>query len=539
MKPSEFQKNTRKRFSQLTLFILIAFLFVYNLFFWIYTYKVQENKINQVQVNLIDQLDKVSQQNNEILRNEVFYQNVLDVLNKRSNEETLFANLNKTISDSDYRFNLLLFDKEGDYLTGNNPEEHLTSSFLLKAMLENYTQELRILRTTEDENYLISTQKINQDEAVVGYVVFVINAYDVKDHLGQQEAHYAITSRDRFSFIVSDRKFVSKDFNMLNKDLTQPSARIEDQEYNSKMIEYNENILLFGFISSQDFLILNLITSFLLLIVGVVLIYSFRKASHRIVSLDADSIEELTDQMEEVVKDQRLSLDVSSNDEIEEISDQINELIRDLETRHSEDLELVILDHKAELKQLMKTLNPSFLSDSLNLIQEKMKIDHDLSNELINQLLEVVEYNLSDQDLVTLEEELRYLDSYLSVLKVLYVDKLSFEFINHLQSLKVLVPHLLLQPLIENAIRYGFSERRKLSIQLKFYEDEESIYIVVLDDGPGISATAIAASKEPSTRGIYTSRRKLELFDAQSHFDISASHPMGTLVTLKFKKQFK
>ncbi|MCR5343103.1 MAG: sensor histidine kinase [Butyrivibrio sp.] len=201
-------------------------------------------------------------------------------------------------------------------------------------------------------------------------------------------------------------------------------------------------------------------------------------------------IKQLRDLMKET-EDGNLTtrFESDSEDEIADLGMSFNhmiERIRELleRVRHEEDLK-----RKAELKIVQEQFKPHFLYNTLDTINW-MAREHgarDIVN-LVDALTNVFRISLSHgNSFITLKDEINYISSYLYVQKTRYEDKLLFEIDADEDCMQVLVPKLIMQPLVENAIYHGIKLKRGTGhINISVHRIEDSICMTVEDDGKGM-----------------------------------------------------
>ncbi len=148
------------------------------------------------------------------------------------------------------------------------------------------------------------------------------------------------------------------------------------------------------------------------------------------------------------------------------------------------------LAQEAQLKMLRYQLNPHFLFNTLNAISTLI-IDNQnrIANQTVMRLSEFLRYTL-DQDpmkKVTLRQEIDALNLYLNTERLRFGDRLRLEFAVEEGALQALVPSLLLQPLIENAVKYAVSPAELGgTIRIEGRVRGAMLELLVADDGPGL-----------------------------------------------------
>jgi len=142
----------------------------------------------------------------------------------------------------------------------------------------------------------------------------------------------------------------------------------------------------------------------------------------------------------------------------------------------------------AQLNALRLQLQPHFLFNTLNAISSLMDIDKKRAQKIISQLGSLLRFVLDQnkKQQVPLRDELDFIKNYLNIEQVRFLDRLSITYDIAPETLDALVPSLLLQPLVENAIKHGFSNQTgKGHIRVESFRHNGSFRITVSDDGNG------------------------------------------------------
>jgi two-component system, LytTR family, sensor kinase len=191
-------------------------------------------------------------------------------------------------------------------------------------------------------------------------------------------------------------------------------------------------------------------------------------------------------------------------------------------------LKAVALAQEAQLKMLRYQLNPHFLFNTLNAISTLI-LDNEnrLANHAVTRLSEFLRYTL-DQDpmkKVTLRQELEALDLYLGTERLRFAERLRLEYAVEEAAMEALVPSLLLQPLLENSLKYAVSAREQGGrVRIEGRLTEGYLELCVSDDGPGLREGTPAGER----RGVglrNTSERLAVLYGDACRFSVSNAHP--------------
>jgi LytS/YehU family sensor histidine kinase len=187
------------------------------------------------------------------------------------------------------------------------------------------------------------------------------------------------------------------------------------------------------------------------------------------------------------------------------------------ESRDREQLETKLA--QAQLQSLRYQLNPHFLFNTLNAISTLiLDSENRTANQAVMRLSEFLRYTL-DQDpmkKVTLRQEIEAMNLYLTTEKLRFGERLRLEFAVEERALEALVPSLLLQPLIENAVKFAVSPSEMGGL----VRDEgrargSMLELVVCDDGPGLHAGA--APGVGRGVGLRNTRERLAVLYTDNH----------------------
>ena len=194
------------------------------------------------------------------------------------------------------------------------------------------------------------------------------------------------------------------------------------------------------------------------------------------------------------------------------------------------------LSTQAQLRSLRLQIDPHFLFNALNAISSEVEADPVSARNMIEHLGNLLRLTLdtNDRQLVPLFEELSFLDHYLAIQRIRFGDRLRFEQVIEEDVRHVLVPSMTIQPLVENSIRHGLSQRAKggLVRVAARRSDEQHIRITVEDDGVGLPADW-SPGKSLGLGLSITAQRLAALYPRQdSVFDVRRRAGGGTEVEL-------
>jgi two-component system, LytTR family, sensor kinase len=147
----------------------------------------------------------------------------------------------------------------------------------------------------------------------------------------------------------------------------------------------------------------------------------------------------------------------------------------------------------AELANLRAQLQPHFLFNTLQSISTLMHRDSAAADRMLTDLSELLRLSLrtSGTQEVPLREELGFLERYLAIMRVRFGDRLAISVDAAPDVLDVLVPSLVLQPIVENAIRHGMADRPdRGKVEVRAAREDGKLRLEIADDGPGLPLQA-------------------------------------------------
>jgi len=206
-----------------------------------------------------------------------------------------------------------------------------------------------------------------------------------------------------------------------------------------------------------------------------------------------------------------------------------------LQEQTEQTLKAVAAAHQAQLKMLRYQLNPHFLFNTLNAISTLiLDGSNKTANLAITRLSDFLRYTLDNDPMsrVTLGSELDALDLYLEIEKVRFGDRLIIEKDIDDNAAKALVPSLILQPLIENAIKYAISPVEDGgTLRISARVQQGTLVLQLSDTGPGLGNGN--NGQKSSGVGLKNTRERLQqLYGAAQAFTLAPNKPSGLTVTI-------
>ena len=200
-------------------------------------------------------------------------------------------------------------------------------------------------------------------------------------------------------------------------------------------------------------------------------------------------------------------------------------------------LKSAAMAHEAQLKMLRYQLNPHFLFNTLNAISTLvLEQNTELANRMVTKLSSFLRYSLDNDPMqrITLAQELKALQLYLDIEKVRFEERLSLQLDIEEAANDALIPSLLLQPLIENAIKYGIARAEgggHLIISAKVFAGE--LLLELSDDGPGCE---LVDGRIPESNGVglaNTRERLATIYGSGHSIRLSKTEPHGLTICIR------
>ena len=196
----------------------------------------------------------------------------------------------------------------------------------------------------------------------------------------------------------------------------------------------------------------------------------------------------------------------------------------------------------ARMRALQAQIHPHFLFNTFNALSELIHEDPDAAEEMVEDLASLLRYSLktSSVSLLPLREEVDAVQRYLALEKARLGKRLSLSMDIDPDVLDTPVPGLLLQPLVENAVKYAVAERVEGgSVAVTISDIDGELSMVVQDDGPGLPVELISdRDKKRGTGGhgggFHNVRQRLELnFGERGHFITSEPGKAGARLEVR------
>ncbi|TQS71229.1 sensor histidine kinase [Ornithinibacillus gellani] len=557
MKPLQgknFKDATRALFLKYTVIPILLIIILF-LVFTVFVFKIKA---------IHDTKQSAQQVESEIM---TVYQTYLDELEYMANasavKETLrSSSKNHYVYEEFYNFNnqqtvksaFHFVDKRDVFLAQTIPSDHELNKKIIRDILpwidKNPEEIYMDANRTEFINGKVASftigKAVMQEGQVAGYLIYQLYEEDLERLIFGKKADIIVLADDYDYIIASTNSIVVGLMNKFSPEHYHDHyVKIKDDNYYMSKIAAGDFSIYALKNMKNDHLVFYLYVIFLALI-GVLLFFLLKNLAEKMSSQNAASIDKLMQAVTKLEKgDMTAYVHIQTGDEFEMLAQHYNKMLDNLNELMEKNRELSNIRRIKEIKLLESQFNPHFMFNVLETLRYTMFIDREQAQEIIFSLSRLLRYSIhKDDQLVPFEQDLNYIVDYLQLHQYRFQDRLDYELDVADTVRPIFVPRLLLQPLIENAIKYGYQTKTHLHILISAKIKGNQIVFSVQDDGPGIEAEKLAAIREnlktmDSTNldigiGLYNTHRRMVLQYGEDYgIQIDSSIGVGTTVTIK------
>ena len=258
-------------------------------------------------------------------------------------------------------------------------------------------------------------------------------------------------------------------------------------------------------------------------IIGIVTYYSTKKVSAKY----TQDVKLLADAFTSVENGEwNTNLTMDSTLEFQVIGKAFNKMIDSMRKQVEENKELALHAAFAQVKQLESQFNPHFLFNTLDNIRFMIHIDANSADKMITSLSKLLRYSIHDSgDEISVKEDMENIQSYFNILQIRYNKRFAYEVNIEESILDCMIPKLIMQPLVENAVKYGFTDRDKLTVKIKGYEKQGRLIFSCEDDGAGMTPQQLKdirrrlqqKENKEGHLGLYNIHRRIQLMYGEEY----------------------
>lgn len=236
----------------------------------------------------------------------------------------------------------------------------------------------------------------------------------------------------------------------------------------------------------------------------------------------------------------------SSGDETGELTQEFRVMLEKIDLLIYENYEKQLLLQEMRYQMLQAQINPHFLNNTLNTVAWMVKAgQNDNANRVIVELGQLLRSALSKKDYASVAEDIQHTRAYITIQQFRYGKRASFEVDCSGTVEEYMLPKMVLQPLVENAILHGVEDALKhCTVTVSVIEEKDTLRLEVQDDGPGMSQERLEAVRNFTAKpkghgiGLKNIKERLEMaFGEDCTFHIDSALDQGTTVRIVVPKK--
>ena len=450
---------------------------------------------------------------------------------------------------------LILTDSRGNvrFTTFSEGEMNLHRQEFNCIAVDNACHLMRAVYTTvyhfrANSSEYVMIHPLYRDGEYQGAAAVYLNENDWTKLFSQYQYDAILTKPNGDVIACSNSSFLSQ--KNANKYLPADAAqyvRVNGNRYlrSSRSLE-NGTVLAYSFIYSPTNYSYLLVGLLLIVLLGLSWAAMFARIMHAMTEQMVKSVDTLVRQIRIIRKeDPDHIIEIDTGDEIEEIARQVNKMVRSIQELSQRNIALAEVNNRMEMQNLQAQINPHFIYNTLDNIRYLIPTDPQRAQQLIGRFIGILRYSINNtKHNVPVKDDLKYLQDYLVIQSTRFGANFSYEIDIDDACMEFIIPKLLLQPLLENSIKYGFQKKPCIHIRVRGWLEEDALYFTVEDNGGGVDETMleqlrdILRSDEVNIEhnGLQNINRRIWLgYGGDSGLTIDSTEGEGFTVKLKLR----
>lgn len=450
---------------------------------------------------------------------------------------------------------LILTDSKGNvrFTTFSEGEMNLHRQEFNGIAVDNACHLMRAVYTTvyhfrANSSEYVMIHPLYRDGEYQGAAAVYLNENDWTKLFSQYQYDAILTKSNGDVITCSNSSFLSQ--KNANKYLPADAAqyvRVNGNRYlrSSRSLE-NGTVLAYSFIYSPTNYSYLFVGLLLIVLLGLSWAAMFVRIMHAMTEQMVKSVDTLVREIRIIRKeDPDHIIEIDTGDEIEEIARQVNKMVRSIQELSQRNIALAEVNNRMEMQNLQAQINPHFIYNTLDNIRYLIPTDPQRAQQLIGRFIGILRYSINNtKHNVTVKDDLKYLQDYLVIQSTRFGANFSYEIDIDDACMEFIIPKLLLQPLLENSIKYGFQKKPRIHVRTRGWLEEDALYFTVEDNGGGVDETMleqlrdILRSDEVNIEhnGLQNINRRIWLgYGGDSGLTIDSTEGEGFTVKLKLR----
>lgn len=537
-------KNTFTRYARILMIILFVILVMFITF-----ERVVKPQFNAYQTN-----KKISNSlRNLDIKIEVVMDSMKDIYETHTFYESFYSNL---ISKG-FKGDISVYDESGKILYITNPTDE--GSSLTKVFNQYFLDNIENSETkkvtssinrgdgSSSFNDIVFGKKVTRSDNSSVYVVVYLESELLYDYIDDIQPNLVVVTDRQNYILASTSSTVVDKYNRFNTS-DEYSTIISNREY--KINESSDNLaglkvfVLTHVVAFPNFLVY---VSILFLVILLIHQYASYKVATRVGREASQSINKLRELIDKIASGELgATVKLDTHDEFDSLAQDFNSMSLALEDSIESNKLLMEQQKIAEIKQLEAQFNPHFLYNSLETIRYLIASDPRLAERLILHNTQLLRYSIDSVDeVVPFKKDFEYIRVFLDIHKIRLKDALIVSIDIEDAVFEEALPKLILLPLIENSIKYGYRDQDTLSIDIVGRLIDDKIVLTVKDDGLGMDEQTLsrfenqraARMSSSSHYGLYSIHHRINLIYKNEGFMKIRSKDRGTEISITLPRR--
>ncbi|CAH8706630.1 sensor histidine kinase [Paenibacillus thiaminolyticus] len=554
-----FKESTRHLFR---LYTIIPFVILIVLFFIFTIINGRMNltqKTTEAAQSISQSMAEVFQQYYEEINRMAASPAVMNYMTTHLGSEHVYSEFYEFNSHQKVKSIFHIVDTNGIFRASTESPDALYASFAFGNLINRIHQrpddtltEMNSFRYSHDRDTSYTFGKaIVKDEQTIGYIVYQLYESDMQKLIFEQNNEIAMIT-DEHNTIIATTSNVTK--GVLNKF----SPKLDNQGhvllhggkyymYSKRIPDTPIQVLTLNSYKSEHYTYYTV--SVFVLAASLLLWVIIHFLSNKMSARNSESIEKLILALAQLREGNFNGyVDIQTNDEFEILGDEYNAMLDRLKDLMEKNKELSELRTIIEVKQLQSQFHPHFIFNVLETLRYAIKIDAKQAQEIVMLLSRLLRYSIGPDRSVQLKDDMNYVRDYLKLQQIRFNERLEYRISVAEEAQDVYVPKLVLQPIIENAIKYGYRNQTNVLIDIRIYPSAGKLMLEVCDNGQGMDeetlqkVNQLLQSQNNTTQhiGLYNVHRRLVLlYGDDSGIHIDSRQGKGTCVTLTIPYEWR
>ena len=486
--------------------------------------------------------------------------NQLAVENHIINSETsltrrtsILKSLYTASAGAGYEANMYILDPQGNILVSSrenvsDEEKVLIRNWKILEQLNEHPEQIQMDVSRGSKRTLLLAKAVMSDDRLLGSIVIQIGGSVYDKLLAANASKTVIAQKDYWILNTNGYQFVDPIGRLVSTMREKHGLIIfEKGIYYVRHQEagngYLEVYTFFDYTDTIRVLIMVLLTG--IVVLAFLFFAGLSNMEKMAVRATAD-ISTLNEAFLAVSEgDLRARLEIHSSTEFNNIGNGFNQMIRSLNRQMEENWELAEIVAAEQVKRLGSQFSSHFLFNTLDNIRFICRIAPEIAENMVILLSELLRYNTANpNERVTIAEDLEYIQKYFEIFKIRMGDGFDYGISLEEDIKECLILRLLVQPIVENAMKYAQGSREHMKVRVKAYRSGEDICIECKDNGEGMSPELLQKLRENLKKqenetahlGLYNVHRRLQLTYGED-YGIRLENCGGLRVTVIFPAQ--